>query len=237
MNNQKVGDSYIKVLSNSLKYSKHINTIQLKGNRMSSFGAKMLFTSLNQNKGLLYKIHTLDLSNNKIGKNNIDEMINYIKDPKCNLEYLDVSSNLLGDENIKKISDALAEFAQYRMVTVNYGNNQISDDSIPSICNMLTQCTGLRVLILNWNKLTNPGATQLMKKLRTHSELRILDLAWNNIGNDLTVEPKYEEIVNTDLTNPGRNMHNFELNETCRTMRFNFRRNPLLPPLDPKGGN
>ena len=35
MNNQKVGDSYIKVLSNSLKYSKHINTIQLKGNRMS----------------------------------------------------------------------------------------------------------------------------------------------------------------------------------------------------------
>lgn len=237
MNNQKVGDNYLKVLSHSLKFTKHFNSLQLKGNRMSSTGAKCLFSSLSFNKGLLYKIHTLDLSNNKIGKNDIHEMIEYIKDPKCNLEHLNISNNNLGDDNIRQISDALGEFAQYRMVSVDYGSNLLTNDCIPSICNMLTRCIGLRVLILNWNKLTNPGATMLIKKLRTHSEMRILDLAWNNIGNDFTREPKYEEIVNTDLTNPNRNMHNFELNETCKTMRFNFRRNPLLPPLDVKGGN
>ena len=147
-------------------------------------------------------------------------MIEYIKDPKCNLEHLNISNNNLGDDNIRQISDALGEFAQYRMVSVNYGSNLLTNDCIPSICNMLTRCIGLRVLILNWNKLTNPGATMLIKKLRTHSEMRILDLAWNNIGNDFTREPKYEEIVNTDLTNPNRNMHNFELNETCKTMKI-----------------
>lgn len=237
MNNQKVGDNYMKVLSSSLKYTTHLSDLQMKGNRISSNGMECLFTSLNNNKQLLYRIHTLDISDNKIGKHDIKEMIAYIKDEKCNLENFNIAANYLGDDNIKQICDSLAENISYKLVTLNLGNNNITDSSIQSICNMIEKCSGLHVMILNLNKLTNAGGTSIIKTLRSHSEMRILDLAWNNIGSDLIREPKYEEIVNSDLNNPERKMHNFELYETRKTMRFNFRRNPLLPPLDQKGGS
>ena len=65
--NQKVGDTYMKVLSNSLKFSHHLNNLELSGNRLSSFGTSKLFKSLNDNKELSYKLKSINLSQNKIG--------------------------------------------------------------------------------------------------------------------------------------------------------------------------
>ena len=56
ISNQKRGDNYMKVLSDSLKYSKHLNQLELSGNRLSSLGASKLFKSLNLNKDLCYKL-------------------------------------------------------------------------------------------------------------------------------------------------------------------------------------
>ena len=100
---------------------------------------------------------------------------------------------------------------------------------------MLHKCSGLRVFIINHNWLHNPGVTKIIKELCTHYELRILDLSWNCIGDDLTSTPQYEAIVNKELNHPERLFNNYALDETLTTLKLNLRRNPLLPPLDALG--
>ena len=67
--------------------------------------------------------------------------------------------------------------------------------------------------------------------------MRILDLSWNCIGDDLTAFPIYENLVNNELNHPERLFNNYALTETLSTLKLNLRRNPLLPPIDSLGGN
>ena len=237
INNQKVGDNYMSALSNSLKYSENWTSLEFGGNRLSSTGVSKLFTALNENKNLSYKLRTIDLSENNIGKNEIQNLINFLKDPKCNLEDLNLYGNLLGDENIITICDNLARFVEYKLTTLNLGKNNIHDNCCDIIVEMLHKCSGLRVFIINHNWLHNIGVTKIIKELCTHYELRILDLSWNCIGDDLTSSPAYETIVNNELNHPEKLFNNFALNETLTTLKLNLRRNPLLPPIDTLGGN
>ena len=237
INNQKVGDNYMSALSNSLRYSDHLTSLEFSGNRLSSLGVSKLFTALNENKNLAYKLRTIDLSENHIGKNEIQNLINFLRDQKCNVEDLNLYGNLLGDENIINICDSLAKFVEYRLTTLNLGKNNIHDTCCDIIVEMLHKCSGLRVFIVNHNWLHNKGVTKILKELCTHYELRILDLSWNCIGDDLTSSPAYETLVNNELNHPEKLFNNYALNETLSTLKLNLRRNPLLPPIDSLGGN
>ena len=97
----------MKVLSKSLRYSRHLNKLELSGNRLSSFGTSKLFKSLNINKELSNNLKTINLSENKIGSSNIDELIQFVNEPKCILEELNIFGNLLGDKNIIKFQTFL----------------------------------------------------------------------------------------------------------------------------------
>ena len=202
INNQKVGDNYMSALSNSLRYSDHLTSLEFSGNRLSSLGVSKLFTALNENKTLAYKLRTIDLSENHIGRNEIQNLINFLRDQKCNVEDLNLYGNLLGDENIINICDSLAKFVEYRLTTLNLGKNNIHDTCCDIIVEMLHKCSGLRVFIINHNWLHNKGVTKILKDLCTHYELRILDLSWNCIGDDLTSSPAYETLVNNELNHP-----------------------------------
>ena len=237
INNQKVGDNYMSALSNSLRYSEHLTSLEFCGNRLSSLGVSNLFQALNDNKNLAYKLRTIDLSENHIGKNEIQNLINFLQDSKCNLEDLNLYGNMLGDENIINICDSLAKFVEYRLTTLNLGKNNIHDKCCDIIVEMLHKCSGLRVFIVNHNWLHNAGVTKIIKELCTHYELRILDLSWNCIGDDLTAFPIYENLVNNELNHPERLFNNYALSETLSTLKLNLRRNPLLPPIDSLGGN
>ena len=236
INNHKVGDIYISALSNSLRYSDHLTSLEFSGNRLSSMGVSTLFKALNENKNLAYKLRTIDLSENHIGKNEIQNLISFLQDSKCNLEDLNLFGNLLGDENIINICDSLAKYVEYRLTTLNLGKNNIHDNCCDTIVEMLHKCSGLRVFIINHNWLHNKGVTKIIKELCTHYELRILDLSWNCIGDDLTSSPQYETLVNNELNHLERLFNNYALDETLTTLKLNLRRNPLLPPIDSLGG-
>ena len=237
INNQKVGDNYMTALTNSLKYSDHLISLEFGGNRLSSLGVSQIFKTLNENKNLAYKLRTIDLSENHIGKSQIKNLIDFLQDPKCNLEDLNLFGNLLGNENIITICDVLANYVEYKLTSLNIGKNNITDSCADVMVNLLHKCSGLRIFIINHNWLHNPSVTKIIKELSTHYELRILDLSWNCIGDDLTSTPKYEALVNKELNHPERLFNNFALNETLTTLKLNLRRNPLLPPLDAVGGN
>ena len=235
--NQKVGDKYMKALSNSLRYSHHLNRLEFSGNRLSPLGTSNLFKSLNINKDLAYRLTTIDLSENKIGNNNIDELLQFIQDPKCNIEDLNFYGNYIGDENIIKICDSLGMYIKYRLVKLNLGKNNIHDSCTNSISQMVNKCSGLRVLNLSHNWLHNQSASKIMKELTEHYELRILDLSWNLIGDDLTALPTYEHLVNSEITHPEREFNNYSINEALSTGKLNLRTNPLLPPIDLNKGD
>jgi hypothetical protein len=236
INNQKVGDNYMTALTNSLRYSENLVSLEFGGNRLSSLGVSQIFKTLNENKNLAYKLRTIDLSENHIGKSQIQNLLDFLQDPKCNLEDLNLFGNLLGNENIITICNTIANFVEYKLVSINLGKNNITDSCIDVLVNLLHKCSGLRIFIINHNWLHNPSVTKIMKELGTHYELRILDLSWNCIGDDLTSIPKYESLVNKELNHPERLFNNFALNETLTTLKLNLRRNPLLPPLDAVGG-
>ena len=218
------------------KYNSHLVSLEFGGNRLSSLGVSKIFTTLNENKNLAYKLRTIDLSENHIGKSQIKSLIDFLQDPKCNLEDLNLFGNLLGNENIINLCDTIANYVEYKLNTINLGKNNITDSCIDVIVNLLHKCSGLRVFIINHNWLHNPSVTKIMKEIINHYELRILDLSWNCIGDDLTFTPKYESLVNKELNHPERLFNNFALNETLTTLKLNLRRNPLLPPLDSLGG-
>ena len=236
INNHLVGDKYMIALSNSVRYSEHLESLEFRGNRLSGIGVSHLFKSLNDNKNLAPKIKFIDLSENHIGKSQIENLVNFLQDPKCNLENLNLFGNFLGNENIKAICDALAFYVEYKLETLNLGKNNITPVCTDSIVNLFSKCSGLRVFVINHNWLDNNSATKIIKELINHYELRTLDLSWNCIGDAMTSELSYESIVNRALNHPERLYNNFTLNETLTTLKLNFRRNPLLPPLDSLDG-
>ena len=237
LTNHKIGDNYMKVLSKSLRYSHHINILELSGNRLSSYGTTDLFKSINSNKELLYNIREIDLSENKIGINNIDELIKFIHEPKCNLENLNIYGNNLGDKNIIKLCESISANISYPLSSINFGKNNIHGASANSLCKMVKNCVNLKLLNLSHNWLHNTPASKIMKELITNCELKILDLSWNCLGDDLISVPLYEQLVNNQLNHPERLFNNFSLNEALYTGKLYLRRNPLLPNIDTNTNN
>ena len=234
---QKVGDNYINVLGNSLKYSDNLTSLELSGNRISATGINQLFSSINKNKELIINLHDIDLSENNIGNQEIPEIINFLQEPKNSIEHLNLYGNLLGDDNTKNILEVFSKVEAYNKTSLNLGKNNIHDTCANSICEMLKLCTSLRALILNHNWLHNKAAAQIINQLTSHYELRMLDLSWNVIGDDLISIPTYEEIVNKEIKHPEKNFDNFALNEALTHKDLVVRSNPLLPPIDPKAKN
>ena len=237
ISHQKVGDTYMKVLSNSLRYSRHLNKLELSGNRLSSFGTSKLFKSLNINKELAYNLKEINLSENKIGNSNINDLIEFICEPKCSLESLNVFGNYLGDKNIIKLCDCISSNISYRLTSLNIGKNNIHDESINSIIHVINSCSNLTLLNISHNWLHNQPVSKIIKELSSNNELKVLDLSWNCLGDDLTALPFYEQLVNKEINHPDRLFNNFSINEALYTGKLNLRNNPLLPHIDTNANN
>ena len=236
-NFQKVGDEYVKVLSDSLMYSDNFTTIDFSGNRLSNDGVSKLFKIINENKKLVRNLKSVNLSKNNFGTENLEELILFLKDADNVIEDLNLYGNLIGDENTIKICDALITSRECKIVSLNLGKNNIHDESVQSICNLLEFCSQIDILNLSYNWFHNkPSAKLISTILNNCLELKILDISWNCIGDDLVTIPSYEELANSEIRHPDKIFDNFALEEALASQKLKLRRNPFLPPLDEKGG-
>ena len=236
-NFQKVGDEYVKVLSDSLMYSDNFNTIDFSGNRLSNDGVSKLFKIINENKKLVRNLKSVNLSKNNFGTENLEELILFLKDADNVVEDLNLYGNLIGDENTIKICDALITSRECKIVSLNLGKNNIHDESVQSICNLLEFCSQIDILNLSYNWFHNkPSAKLISTILNNCLDLKILDISWNCIGDDLVTIPSYEELANSEIRHPDKIFDNFALEEALASQKLKLRRNPFLPPLDEKGG-
>ena len=228
LNNQHVGDKYIKALSDSLEYANHLNDFQLSSNRITENGINYFFSSLNLNKSLMQNINKLNLSKNRIGKSGTDNLVNFLQNEKCNIVELNLEDNNLQDVNIINICDSIFNNKNLKLGYLNLGKNEISDNSIQSLSNLISICEDLKVLILRYNNLGNNSGALIINKIKVLSQLKILDLSWNKIGDELTQEMLFEEIANLN-PDPKKKFHNFELNKCASEKRFHFEKNPFTP--------
>ena len=101
----------------------------------------MILIFIEFSKYLVTNIRNLDLSDNKIGKNDISKIVKYIEDEKYHLENFNIFGNLLRDDNIKQLSEVIGNFASYRMQLINLGKNNISDFCCEVLINMIGSYT------------------------------------------------------------------------------------------------
>ena len=225
LKNQKVGDDYVKALSKGLKYSEHIEELNLSANRLTFYGVNPLINSIKDNKRLLKRLKVLDLSYNRIGDESVKKIINYIQEEDCDLQELNLEGNSLGDNIVIKLCENISKFLCDKITLLNLGKNLISDSTSVHLANLIHYCHALQILILCWNQIKNFGASLIINKLRKHTEMKVFDISWNNIGNNLTTEPTYDDMLNKTGTKLPK-FENFEVNEFRTTMTLAFRKHP-----------
>ena len=167
------------------------------------------------------KLININLSENNLGNQNLSDFILFLQDSYKGIEHLNLFGNLIGDENTTKICDSLGKYIEHRLISLNLGKNNISDKCANVICNMAKFCSGLRSLNLSHNWLHNKPAAQIMNTLGNNYELKVLDLSWNCIGDDLVELPSYEELVNSQLKYPEKNQKKKKIKmiKTSRTKK------------------
>lgn len=218
LNNMKMGDEYIQSLSKSLKIADHLTELHLSSNRLTNQGIGPLLMSINENKNLIKKISVLDLSYNKLGREAINVLIKLIENSGCELTHLNLEANCLGNQLISLLVNEISKNIPEKIKYLNLGQNNLNDDICLSLANMVENCEVLQVLILYWNQFKNYGASQIISKLKTHSEIRVIDLGWNLIGANLLDQPTRDEL--NKLGRQDNTLCNLEIEEILVNMEI-----------------
>ncbi len=187
LNYQRLGDRYIYALSDSMKYTNHVDEILLGNNRLSDNAASKLINSIAENliANIKNRIHSIDLSYNMISSNTIDSLCNYSQLNGCNLKRLNLEGNSLGDKLIIRLANALTLGSSDKLKYLNLSKNNLTDESMPSLAELIVNCIYLQVLNLHENQIKNNGAALIISKCKNHNEIKVLDLGWNLIGNSI----------------------------------------------------
>ena len=231
INNQHTGDRYVNCLSSSLKYVKHINTLEMSNNNLTNVSIEKLFDNIKQNDNLVKNLIKLNLSFNNIQEKGITNLINFIEDKSCQLENLNLEGNNLGDIIINKLCESISESICNRLNSINLGKNKITKNSEQGLLDLTSKCSELVILILKNNQIDNLLAYKIVLNLEKLYSLKELDLSWNLIGNHLIYPFSYEEAVNYN-PNQKNLYNNFELDKIKTNMKIEFNKNPLLPTID-----
>ena len=232
INNQHTGDRYVNCLSSSLKYVKHINTLEMSKNNLTNVSMEKLFDNIKQNDNLVKNLLKLNLSFNNIKEKGISNIINFIEDKSCQLEDINLEGNNLGDNNINNLCMSISECLCNRLNTINLGKNKITKNSEQGLLALTSKCSELAVLILRNNQINNLLAYKIVLNLEKLYSLKMLDFSWNLIGDHLVYPILYEEAVNFHPSE--KNLYNnFELDKIKTNMKILFNKNPLLPKITP----
>jgi Ran GTPase-activating protein (RanGAP) involved in mRNA processing and transport len=197
--NFRLGDDYIKSLSSSLMIVDHLSQINLANNRLSDKGAIPLFETFNLNSSLNRKIMILNLSYNKLGKDAIIKLCDFIKSNECVLEHINLEANSLGNELVIMVIDGIIDNLFGRLRYINFGQNNIDDRAAPALAQLVERGESLQAVILYWNQIRNYAASLIVSKIKKHQYMKFFDISWNLVG-DCLVDTELTKIAETQNT-------------------------------------
>ncbi len=219
----RLGDDYIKALSESFPYADHLSEIVLSHNRLTTKGINSVLYSVMENKNLLKKIQHLNLSYNKLSTHAIKTLCDFLDDQYSEVKEINLEANCIGDMQMIQICESITKSLVDKLTYLNVGQNMISDNSCANIASLLRDCLNLEVLIIYWNHLRNFGGSLIMGEIKSHPSLKVLDISWNTIGENLIHEPSINEIVKSEKLKEteNRNFLNVSMSEMRKTMFIN----------------
>ena len=113
---------------------------------------------------------------------------------------LNLEGNKLGDTNVMMLCDGLCSNNTVR--TLNLSRNYLTNVCTEKLGAYLEMNPPLRELYLYWNRIQGRGGCNIFKGLMSNNTLKILDLAWNSLGNQASGFAKSVSefvAINTDL--------------------------------------
>jgi len=149
--------------------------------------------SIKENSRLLKRIEILDLSYNLLSDDAIKKLCEFINDTACELKEINLEGNNLGDKLVVQICDSVINYLADKLILLNFGRNQIGNKGALSMSQICQYCVNLKVLVLYWNNIINYFASLIIRNLKKHSEIKVLDLSWNCIGNNLLIGNQNKE--------------------------------------------
>jgi Ran GTPase-activating protein (RanGAP) involved in mRNA processing and transport len=173
-NHYRMGDKYAEVLSEGLKTSNSVSTLQLSNNRLTSRGADLILSQLTK--------HTqfIDLSNNNIGSIGCSHLQNLLVSKGAKVLELNLEGNKLGDSAIKPLLDAIA--GNNTIKKLNISKNFLSFASAATIARMLTENGSIEEFYMRWNQMNGAGGAAIIKGIQATNKMRVLDISWNAFG-------------------------------------------------------
>jgi Ran GTPase-activating protein (RanGAP) involved in mRNA processing and transport len=170
-----LGDKYAKALATGLEgQGSTIETLNLRGNRLSGKGASRLLSRLDP---LL--IREIDLSHNNLGPESMDAIAKLLE-ATASLRTLEIESCNLTTSAIRSLCAGMD--SNISVARLNLANNGVSNEAATPISKMLAKSLHLESLDLNYNKIRGQGGTDIFKSLNKNKFLVDLNLSWNSMG-------------------------------------------------------
>ncbi|XP_072133413.1 uncharacterized protein [Mobula birostris] len=178
LNNNKLEDSGVKLVSAALKKSRcKLQELQLRNVGLTDSGAKDLASTLRTNRSLM----ELNLNDNKLGDSGVKLVSAALKKAKCKIQKLWLRDVGLTDSGAKDLASALS--SNPSLTELNLGANKLGDSGVKLVSAALknSECK-IQKLWLYDVGLTDSGAKDLNSTLSTNQSLTELSLNDNKLG-------------------------------------------------------
>ncbi|XP_078087474.1 NACHT, LRR and PYD domains-containing protein 3-like isoform X2 [Mustelus asterias] len=156
LSSNKLGDSGVKNLSAALASPDcRIQKLLLNEVGLTSSCAKNLVSALNANPHLT----DLNLGYNKLGDSGVKQLSVALGKLECKIQRLQLDDTRLSDSCIDDLASALS--INQSVTGLNLELNSFTDQSVPAICRLISNCGSLKRIELWKNRFTSTGENQL----------------------------------------------------------------------------
>ena len=171
-----INDDVADELSAVITSNTHLEDLMLGSNDLHSEGICRIAQSLNK----LVKLRKLDLFNNKITEHAADEIAGVIS-TCCTLQELYLSDNMLETAGAVNILQALKFKCKLQVLTLS--NNNITEEVVDELTDVLINNNMFYVLLIGGNNLQTMAALKIAKAIKDYATgMRVLALCDNNIS-------------------------------------------------------
>ncbi|XP_072133528.1 uncharacterized protein [Mobula birostris] len=178
LNDNKLGDSGVKLVSEALKLSEcKIQKLSLRNVGLTDSGVEDLLSALRTNPSLT----ELNLSGNKLGDSGVKLVSEALRNSECKIQKLCLYDVGLTDSGAKDLASTLS--TNRSLTELNLNDNELGDSGVKLVSEALrnSKCE-IQKLWLRDVGLTDSGAEDLASALRTNPSLTELNLGANKLG-------------------------------------------------------
>ena len=192
-------ENNMKLLEQIISKNKNLQNLEINDsivhNKCFSIDISNVINAKISGCGLLYinylPIDILNISNNKIGKEGIEQLAELISDEKCSLAKLNISNNLIGDEGAIILSQGISK--NNSLIAINLSSNHILNSGIIELAKSLKSNSGnktIKKLNLSKNEIENTGLIDFCTILKEENKYRFLkiDFSQNNYSDRAVIE-------------------------------------------------